>query len=246
MIANHGMPPGTPPSDSRRIRVVSFVLRSGTDLGPVIAAIGRPQQHLRARVDRRLLSCGEMWSGVAHWKRYGSPCGAPRPDVRLVAELLIDARVAAVLPRGVEPAAVGRIDLREDAVVVADRHPVPHRHAAERPVRRPLPVLVILQAGVEVVRILHVDADRVDLADRNVRVVIARAAAVVRDRDAAVAAGDHAIGILADRSRACGSRRTCAETSPARSRSCRRRAIAGSRPASRGCACRCRDRRESG
>ena len=42
------------------------------------------------------------------------------------AELLIDARVAAVLARRVEPAAVGRIDVRDDAVAVADREPVPH------------------------------------------------------------------------------------------------------------------------
>ena len=121
------MPPGTPPSDSRQDprRVVGAEV--GADLRPGVAAVRRAQQELRARVDHaccRAARCGAAWPTGSDT---GSPCGALRPDVRLVAELLIDARVAAVLPRRVQPAAVGRIDLREHAVVVADGEPVPHR-----------------------------------------------------------------------------------------------------------------------
>ena len=65
--------------------------------------------------------------------------------------------------------------------------------APGRAVARALPRVVILQAAVDVVGIVHVDADRVDLADAHVREVVAGLAAVDRDVDAAVAAEDDAV-----------------------------------------------------
>ena len=101
-----------------------------------------------------------------------------------------------VLTIGVQPPAVRGIDDGRHAVAVAHREPVIRRDSPEAGARRPAPVLMILQPGVEVVRIVHVDADRIDLADRQIGEMIARPACVVRDRDAAVAALNHPVGIL--------------------------------------------------
>ena len=200
------------------------------DLRPRRAAVGRPQQHLRAGVNHVAVVRGNMERRdplEAIW----IALRPLRPDVRLVAELLIDARVPAVLPRRVQPPAVARIDLGEHAVVVADGQPVPHGHAAERPVRRSLPVLVILESGVDVVRVFHVHADRVDLGHRQVGEVVAGPAAVVRDRRSRRRCRQSSGRDSADRSRASGNRRTCAGRFRARSRCVRRRVTADTRPA---------------
>ena len=85
----------------------------------MVAAVVGAQQHLAPgiehvavvrRDDERRLPQPAMWRQVR---------GASRLDVRLVAEVLIDAGMATVLAGGVEPSAVGRVDLRHDAVAVA-------------------------------------------------------------------------------------------------------------------------------
>src|SRR5207342_3723841 len=86
-------------------------------------------------------------------------------DVRPDARLLIHPAHHVQLARVVDPAAVGRIDDVVHAVAGPDRHPVFHGDDAAPPVARALPRVVILQAAVDVVRVVHVHADRVDLAD---------------------------------------------------------------------------------
>ena len=60
-------------------------------------------------------------------------------------------------------------------VLRADRHPIFERDPSVLAVARSLPRIVILQAGVDVVGIVHVHADGIDLPDAHVRKVVAGA-----------------------------------------------------------------------
>src|SRR6185436_5241906 len=65
-----------------------------------------------------------------------------------------------------------------------------------RAVARPLPRVVILHAAVHVVGIVHVHADRVNLADAHVGEVVTGLATVHRDADTTIGAEDDAVLVL--------------------------------------------------
>ena len=161
-------------------------------------------------------SCGEMRTGAIQLKRYRTESGAaaaPRPpsartfvngmrrvglggiDDRARARLQIDAAERAELLRVVQPAARG-VGLVIHSVADADRHPIVDIDAARPAVGWTFPAFVVLQAAVDVIRLLHIDADRVELAELEIGEVIGGAAAVVRNGNAAVGSRDHVIGIL--------------------------------------------------
>ncbi len=168
----------------------------GADLFPVIALIDRLEQHLRAGVDdvaverrQRERRCPVPAQRRLAWRSHGGDCLAhPGP--------LVEPVVPAPLERVVDPAAVVRIDPVVLAIVVAHRHPVLRPDAPSRPVDGAPPRVMVLQAAVDVIRAIHVNGNRVELAARDVRVVVARPAGVVGDVDAAVAAKDPAVGVL--------------------------------------------------
>ena len=166
------------------------------DLLPVVALVERPEEHLRARVDDAAVERRER-----ERRRPVPPerrlAGRPRRHDRLArAGLLVVPIVPAPLDRVVDPPAVGRVHAVVHPVVVAHRHPVLGAHATRRSVDRPAPRVVILEASVDPIRILHVDGDRVELAARDVGVVVARLAGVVGDLDTAVAPENPAVGVL--------------------------------------------------
>ena len=167
-----------------------------TDFCPVLALIRRPEEILTARVQHVAVVRRDMnWRAPEPpvWRLSG---GRLRGDVLPVPKLLVDALVRAVMPGRVQPAAVFRVRQCEHAVAVANRQPVLVVDSTRRSIRRPLPVLMILQTGVDVVRILVVHADGVNRSEGKVVVRIARLSPIVRNTDPAIAADDHPVGIL--------------------------------------------------
>src|SRR5215468_128217 len=112
------------------------------------------------------------------------------------ARLLIEPRVASELLRVVKPAAVGRVYLVVHPIADANCYPIFQSDAARPAVTRAFPRFVILQTGVDVVRVLHIHGQRVDLAQRQVGQMVAGLAAVIRDEHAAIRAGKDPVGVL--------------------------------------------------
>src|SRR5262249_17295918 len=94
-------------------------------------------------------------------------------------QLLIEPGVAAELLRIVDPAAVYRVHLVVHAVADSYRRPISQPHAAPPAAAWPSPRLVVLKPRVDVVRVLHIDRQRVDLTQRQICQVIAGPPSVV-------------------------------------------------------------------
>ena len=124
----------------------------------------------------------------------------PRParaDAGARARPEIEARHRAVLRLGIHDRPVGRILLSVEAVAAADAEPVGVQDADVRALpARPAPRPVVLQAAAHVVRLPHVGADRVELADGHRRDEVPRVTAVVADVEAAVVPVHHVAGVL--------------------------------------------------
>ena len=143
-----------------------------------------------------------MTIGVFQFQRSRSPAVQPAPAAAETIGLplergQVDAVGAAVLRLDDRGARVGRIEPRVEAVAAADVEAVAVRDAgAVARGARHAPVAVVLQAAADHVRVLHVGADLVELADRQVVAEQPRLAAVPRDRHAAVAADDQMVGVV--------------------------------------------------
>ena len=108
----------------------------------------------------------------------------------------VDPRDVAILRFGVDDPMVGRIDQPDEAVAALGHEPVVVRAPVLRPhLARPAPGVVVLEPAADIERGLHVIADMVELADRNVREPHPLGALVVADPDPAVAADHQVFGI---------------------------------------------------
>src|SRR5262249_15505899 len=94
-------------------------------------------------------------------------------------QLLIEPGVAAKLLSIVDPAAVRRVHLVVHAVPDSDGRPISQPHAARPAAAWPFPRLVALKPRVDVIRVLHIDRQRVDLTQGQIREMIAGLASVV-------------------------------------------------------------------
>ena len=138
-----------------------------------------------------------MTSGEVQLKRYG---GSPGGAVGLIGLRSPVGRwkrdSVAVLRLGVDGVGIGGIDLRVHAVAGVDLHPVVVEDAeiVARGARAAERVRV-LQAAVDVVRRRHVDADPVELADRQVVHLVPGDAAVEGEVEPAVVAEDEVLRV---------------------------------------------------
>src|SRR6185295_10304499 len=78
----------------------------------------------------------------------------------------------------------------------SDGHPVGDSHAACPAIARSLPRLVILEPGIDVIRVLHIHGEGVDLTQGQVRQVVTRLAPIVRDKDSPIRSRHHPVGVL--------------------------------------------------
>ncbi len=119
-----------------------------------------------------------------------------RTNVARLVRFEIAALHISVLRFRVDDRRIGRIDLCVEAVAAAGLDPFRIRYAARVHRRaRTAPGVVVLQPPADVIRPRHVDADFVELSERNGVDEIPRLAAIAADVDAAVAARDHVIRI---------------------------------------------------
>ena len=168
----------------------------------MIATIHRAQEDLSARVHdatvvRREIDGRFPDETVRLHRRLPFAGGLPsRCDADAIAELLVQPEVLAVFPRGVHPAAIGGIRHHIDAVAAAQCNPVVDGYPSGGNDRGAFPVFVILEARVDVIRLLHVHEDLVNLFDGDVVVGVTRQAAIIRHGNPAVAPHDHAIPVL--------------------------------------------------
>ena len=101
----------------------------------------------------------------------------------------------AALRLGVDVVGIARIGEHPEAVAAVEVFPAAAGDAAR--IRRVAdPRAVVLQAAVDVVRAIHVDAHVVELRDRQVVGLPPAIAAVVRIPEAAVVAGDEVVGVV--------------------------------------------------
>src|SRR5687767_7452941 len=113
------------------------------------------------------------------------------PNRRALVGESIGAAHAAVLRFGVDDARVGGIHERLEAVAAADHVPVVVVNAAVGAYRaRTAPGVVVLQAGADVIRRLHVELDVIGLRAEQVRHPRPGPRTIVRNADAAVVADD--------------------------------------------------------
>ena len=163
---------------------------------PFVALVERPEQHLRSGVD-------DLWVVRRQQNRRRpvvAQCvytlGHRWPDRRRPPGFLVETALPARLQRVVYPARVCRVNLVVHAVAGAHGRPILERDQAASSIARTLPGFVVLQTGIDVVRIVHIDADGVDLADRDVEVIVGALSAVVRDVHSTIGAEHDALWIL--------------------------------------------------
>ncbi len=168
----------------------------GADLGPVVAAVERPEDDLGRRVNGRRIVRRKDDGRRPIETRGLSLLLALWSDERLDAELLVQPPHRAHFPIVIQPAAVGRVDAVVHPVASADRHPVRQADLSRPAVRRAFPGVVVLQPAIDVVGILHVHADGIELAERDVIEVMAGLTAVVGDVHPSVGAEDQAVRVL--------------------------------------------------
>ena len=169
----------------------------GADRVPVLAFVGRAEQHLRARVERVRRVRGECDRrdprvAVFDVGRPLAVCGRrPRRDVLHFAGARVPARDARAQAGAVDDVRVFGIGNVVVALVAADRVPVAERDRAVVAAARDADGAGILLAGVDPVREAVVGGEVVELAGRLVVPVAPVRAAVDGDDGALVARGDH-------------------------------------------------------
>ncbi len=154
---------------------------------PGLALVARAEQELRAHVERALLVGREVQRRVPVEAQLLARARL-RLDVARLVRVLVHARDRAALVFGVEVVGIGRVGEHPEAVAAVHVLPAAVGDAAGIG-RVAHPAAVVLQAAIDVVRILVVDAHVVELRDRQVLALPPLAAAVVALPQAAVVAG---------------------------------------------------------
>ena len=182
------------------------------DLGPALPQVGRPEEHVRARVQHLVVMGRQQHRRVPvppqlalvvvfalrrvrlRLRVRQGPRDGPNP--RPLPRRSVHAEQVAALRLGDHHVRVGRVHHREEAVTRAHVVPVARTNPLVRPrVRRRAPRTVVLQAAAYVIRVLHVHADLVELGDRQVAELVPVVGAVPAHRHAAVAAQDQVVRV---------------------------------------------------
>ena len=185
--------------DGVAVRVAREV---GTDDRPRVAAVGRLEHAVRRREQRagivrrehqrRVPVPAVRLAGIRRWRHVAGV----RPDVLRFARDLVLAGDVTVLRLGVHNPRIAQVGNRDESVTALNLEPVVVHDALRVPrTARATPAVIVLHAAADVVRRFHVEPDAVEQAYRQIRDEGPGSRPVIRNRDAAVVALDHVIGV---------------------------------------------------
>ena len=165
---------------------------------PALTVVARAEQKLRADVNRARLMRGQRNGGVPVEPQLGVAPEIGRTELRLDVPRLVgthvDAADAATLVFGKDVVRIGGIGEHPEAVAV--EHVFPARTGdAARICGVTYPGAVVLQAAIDVVGVGVVEADVVELRDRQIVGLPPLIRAVVGNPQSAVVPGKHVFGV---------------------------------------------------
>ena len=135
---------------------------------------------------------------AAAWSTSTASRHAARSNAYAAASAQIQTLHRAALRLGIDDVVISRIDLRVKTVTAADAIPVSIRDSVLKAARLAwtTPRAVVLQTAVDVIRLTHVNSDRVELRGGNRIDKLPRRALIVADVQAAVVSDHQVVAVV--------------------------------------------------